>query len=143
MKKDKLIELLSTIEGNPDIYLWNGIAEDWIDIDQELVKIQLYHRRKSQIKESIHFEMLRDLCNKKGISFEERHKLETSEFLNHVDEVTEKSYKTHYKGWHLPNASLDKEQMKQWYDKSKTCYVLNHKTKGRSVNFIRGGSIAY
>lgn len=43
MKKDKLIKLLLSIEGNPDILLWNGYAMDWMDIkgleEAELVKM--------------------------------------------------------------------------------------------------------
>lgn len=33
MKKNKLIEMLSKIEGNPDILLWNGYVKDWMDIE--------------------------------------------------------------------------------------------------------------
>jgi len=37
MKKSKLIEILNSIEGDPDILLWNGLAQDWMDIDKTLV----------------------------------------------------------------------------------------------------------
>lgn len=46
MKKNKLIELLQTIEGNPDIYLWNGFVGDWVDIDPNFVEDYL-------VKESV------------------------------------------------------------------------------------------
>ncbi len=29
MKKSKLLELINSIEGDPDILLWNGYVEDW------------------------------------------------------------------------------------------------------------------
>ena len=32
MKKSKLIKLLQEIEGDPDIFLWNGVVGDWMDI---------------------------------------------------------------------------------------------------------------
>ena len=32
MKKSKLIELLQQIDGDPDILLWNGMVQDWMDI---------------------------------------------------------------------------------------------------------------
>lgn len=37
MKKNKLIALLKAIEGNPEIYLWNGYTEDWMDVDKEFI----------------------------------------------------------------------------------------------------------
>lgn len=36
MKKNKLIEMLTAIPGNPDIKLWNGLVGDWMDINPEL-----------------------------------------------------------------------------------------------------------
>lgn len=33
MKKSKLIELLNGIDGDPDVKLWNGHVQDWMDID--------------------------------------------------------------------------------------------------------------
>lgn len=41
MKKNKLIQILQNMKGNPDIKVWNGYAGDWQDFDlveQELVK---------------------------------------------------------------------------------------------------------
>ena len=38
MKKNDLIKLLNSIEGNPDIVLWNGFVRDYQDISKELVK---------------------------------------------------------------------------------------------------------
>ena len=38
MKKNDLIKLLNTIEGNPDVALWNGFVGDYQDISKELVK---------------------------------------------------------------------------------------------------------
>lgn len=36
MKKNDLIKLLQSIEGNPDILLWNGTVGDWQDIEKKL-----------------------------------------------------------------------------------------------------------
>ena len=36
MKKNKLIELLNKIPGNPDIVFWNGFVADWQDFDSDL-----------------------------------------------------------------------------------------------------------
>lgn len=36
MKKSKLIEMLSKIEGDPDILLWNGYVSDWVNIHPKI-----------------------------------------------------------------------------------------------------------
>ena len=41
MRKNDLIKLLQTIEGNPDIVLWNGIVGDYQNISTELVEGEL------------------------------------------------------------------------------------------------------
>lgn len=41
MRKNKLIELLHKIEGNPDIVLWNGIVGDYQSIDPCFVEGKL------------------------------------------------------------------------------------------------------
>jgi hypothetical protein len=50
MKKDKLIQMLSEIKGNPEIYLWNDFAEDWEDIDKKFVSCKFVkeHSRGSK-----------------------------------------------------------------------------------------------
>lgn len=58
MKKDKLIKLLLSIEGNPDILLWNGYAMDWMDIkglaEAELVKMtKEYYIATVELEEKI------------------------------------------------------------------------------------------
>ena len=42
MKKNDLIKLLNTIEGNPDIVLWNGLVGDYQNISTKLVEGELY-----------------------------------------------------------------------------------------------------
>lgn len=41
MKKNKLIEILQQIEGNPDVTIWNGYAEDYQNISK-VEKVELY-----------------------------------------------------------------------------------------------------
>lgn len=41
MKKDKLIELLSSIEGNPEIVMWNGFVGDYMHISPKFVEDKL------------------------------------------------------------------------------------------------------
>ena len=42
MRKNDLIKLLQTIEGNPEIVLWNGFVGDYQNISSELVEGELY-----------------------------------------------------------------------------------------------------
>jgi hypothetical protein len=53
MKKSKLIELLNAIPGNPDILFWNGLVEDWMDIDKEIIQSKLYKDTLEYYLESV------------------------------------------------------------------------------------------
>ena len=59
MKKSKLIQLLSEIEGDPDILLWNGMVGDWQDIDKEVVKSKLTKMSFLHYKRCIENERIR------------------------------------------------------------------------------------
>ena len=41
MKKSELIKMLNLIEGNPEVKLWNGFVEDWVDISKATIPVQL------------------------------------------------------------------------------------------------------
>ena len=41
MKKSKLMKMLSEIEGDPDILLWDGAVGDWLDIDKSFIESDL------------------------------------------------------------------------------------------------------
>lgn len=51
MKKSELINLLNTIEGDPDVLLWNGFVQDWQEVTITkkvyLVKYSLPHLFKT------------------------------------------------------------------------------------------------
>jgi len=59
MRKDKLIQLLQAIEGNPDIKLWNGSVGDWMDIDR-LQEGYLYKETLAHYLESCRIESCMD-----------------------------------------------------------------------------------
>jgi hypothetical protein len=52
MKKSKLIELLNSIPGNPEIYLWNGMVGDWVDISPTVAPTDLVRMTKEYWLES-------------------------------------------------------------------------------------------
>jgi len=59
MKKNKLIELLQSIKGNPEIVIWNGLAEDYHHIGK-IESIYLYKQSKEKRLKDINNERFRD-----------------------------------------------------------------------------------
>lgn len=60
MRKNKLLEILNNIPGNPEIHLWNGFVGDYQPI-KELVKVDLYKLSFKGYKERVNLQrMLRD-----------------------------------------------------------------------------------
>ena len=53
MRKNKLIELLQALPGNPSILLWNGLAEDWVDIETQLVKGVLHKQTFDEFLDAV------------------------------------------------------------------------------------------
>jgi hypothetical protein len=130
MKKNKLIELLQKIEGNPDIFLWNGYVEDFVDIENRLVDVELVKHDKKHIETVIKNEYLRDYC-REGLSYQEAvAKLESErpDIQNEVDTA----YKKYHSKWELPNRYLTEEQVSEWYSHRKTVFLLQAKTMGKS-----------
>ena len=60
MRKNKLIQLLQAIKGNPDIKLWNGSVGDWMDIDR-LQEGYLYKNTLAHYLESCRIESCIDI----------------------------------------------------------------------------------
>jgi hypothetical protein len=60
MKKNKLIALLNSIEGNPDIVLWNGFVNDYQDISTELIDDVLVKRTLQDYLQLVELERARD-----------------------------------------------------------------------------------
>jgi hypothetical protein len=64
MRKNKLIEILNAIEGNPEIMLWNGYAGDYMDINKELVSGSLVKMTFDYYLQSCKMEHIRDNSEK-------------------------------------------------------------------------------
>lgn len=60
MKKSKLIAMLNALPGDPEIKLWNGFAQDWVDIDTKLVSIDLVRMNLAYWLESCRLQDCRD-----------------------------------------------------------------------------------
>lgn len=60
MKKNKLIELLQSIKGNPEIVVWNGLVGDYQPISNKITETYQYKETKQYQLETINNERLRD-----------------------------------------------------------------------------------
>jgi hypothetical protein len=130
MKKNQLIEQLQKIKGNPEIKMWNGYVDDWMNIqlcEQEFVK-----ESEDFIRWSIE------------MAWKERNqKWEIPEEAQiQIEEVIKERLKD--RQWELPNQYLQtKEDEERWYSKNKKKFVLiNGKTRGKSIE-DRLGKVSY
>ncbi len=130
MKKNQLIEQLQKIKGNPEIKMWNGYVEDWMNIqlcEQEFVK-----ESEDFIRWSIEMDWK-----------ERNQKWEIPEEAQiRIEEVIKERLKD--RQWELPNQYLQtKEDAELWYGKNKKKFVLiNGKTRGKSIE-DRLGKVSY
>lgn len=134
MKKNKLIELLQSIDGNPDIYLWNGYVDDYVEIDPRFVESILVKHNKAHIYDMIKHEYIRDKKEWSGLDYADRLSLFDDEDKQTVDRIFERSWKTHYNTWEEPNRYVRSEDFKRWYSSKKTVYFINAKTKGKTYS---------
>jgi hypothetical protein len=132
MKKYKLINLIQQIEGNPDIFLWNGMVEDWMEIDPTLVELEMVKQRKEHVAKHIRFQYQKD---------NDAFYLTPEQEIN-LSKIIEESYKKHYSQWELPNRYVEPQEFKEWYGKSKKVIIINAKTKGKK-SFDRFGEVSY
>ena len=130
MKKNQLIEQLQKIKGNPEIKMWNGYVDDWMDIklcEQEFVK---------ESEDFIRW----------GVEMEWKEKNQSWEIPEEaqiqIEEVIKEMLKN--RQWELPNQYLQTEEdEKRWYGKNKKKFVLiSGKIRGKSIE-DRLGKVSY
>ena len=125
MKKNKLIELLNSIEGNPDIYIWNGFVEDYQDIDPKFSNTKLVKENKEFLKRAISFEY-----SERGEKVPEN-----------INEKVNQVYKNY--DWKLLSEFESNEDIKLTYGNNvKNVVVLDLKSKGKTY-CDRIGAIKY
>jgi len=129
MRKNDLIKKLQKIKGNPDIKMWNGFVEDWMDIEiseEELVKHCEAHIRwrvEAEWKE-------RNKSLKIPANVQQR-----------LDKLITQQVKE--EEWEFPNQFLDADGEKRWYGKRRKKIVIID-AKLRNKNCLdRLGSISY
>lgn len=131
MKKNKLIELLQKIEGNPEIYLWNGFVGDWCDIDGNFIDNELVKETFEHKLSCLEGEWCRD-----NNTFEIPDDVKIS-----LTTIAEKQFKAQQ--WELPNQWVDSKEFVKWYGKhKKRIVIINHKERGKSY-WDRMGDMNY
>lgn len=128
MKKNDLIKLLQSIEGNPDMVLWNGTVGDYQDIDKKLVAGDLVKMTLKHYLESCLLEACRE---KKDFSYKH--------IVEEVAELT-KSYRKVCK-WETNNYVTQRHIDEKMYS-SKRVFYIQPKVKGET-SWDRYGGIAY
>lgn len=129
MKKSKLIELLNTIEGDPEIKLWNGYVDDYMDIG-ELVRTDLVKMDLPYFIETIRL----DDCRKVG------GEPKTFQLSPSEDQYARKCYKKHH-NWEF-NQYVTEDDIKAKRYKRKKVVILNAKLRGVNT-FDRIGGMSY
>jgi hypothetical protein len=127
MKKNKLIKLLQEIKGNPDIYLWNGFVQDFVDIDSKFVQTVLVKETSEHLYGCLLGEAIKD-----------------KEKFPDLDKIQGDAINLHKTcKWEFPNPFLDSEQYKRWYGSNeKKVVIIQAKVKGE-VTWDRLGDIKY
>lgn len=128
MKKSKLIELLNSIEGDPDILFWNGYVGDWQDVDKKLVETE---QVKMTLNNYIHSVELQEQCVRKNWDYT----LPESEV-----ESLKKMYRRHIE-WES-NDYVTSEDIKEKRYKTRRVVYIQPKLRGQN-SWDRIGSMEY
>jgi len=130
MRKSKLIELLTAIEGNPDIKLWNGYVGDYMDIESELVPTRLVKMTEAHMLEMVRLEQaLHDGADPK-----------TFKMSSDEEEHTRACYKKYHEWEH--NQFVTDGDIKAKRYKKKDIWILSAKLRGKTSG-DRVGTMSY
>lgn len=128
MKKSKLIEMLSKIEGDPEIKLWNGYVGDWMDISPSLVETDLV---KQTLKDWLEACRLEECIDRKDWTYQMP--------AEEVADLTKRYPKLHK--WEI-NPYVTLEDVKKGRYSLKKIMILQAKVKGEK-HYDRIGEISY
>lgn len=119
MKKSKLLALLNSIDGDPDILLWNGFVNDWQDIDTTPVFDTLSKPTFNHIKRMVEIERA----------------LERNDHTYKLPDDDIAALKSKYPvqcNWEI-NDYVSDAQVKDKHYKRKTVVFLNAKSRNTSI----------
>jgi hypothetical protein len=130
VRKNQLIEQLQKIKGNPEIKMWNGLVEDWMNI--ELVECELVKRCKEYIRWGIEEEWKQ----------ENRSREIPADVQQHLDDLIKEQVKE--EEWDFPNQFITtEEESKRWYGKNRKKFVMIDAKKRNKSTYDRLGEISY
>ncbi len=129
MKKSKLIEMLNSIEGDPEIKLWNGYVGDYMDVGG-LIQTDLVKMNLPYFMEMVRLEDCRDVEGDP----------KTHQLSSFDDEHSRACYKK-YHNWEMNDYVTDEDIKAKRY-KRKKIVILSAKLRGIST-FDRIGGISY
>lgn len=126
MKKSNLIEILQTIPGDPEIKFWNGFVQDWMDIDDQIIPVELTKTKLSWYTKAVAYEQS---YRKTGVPC-----LDLT-----VDAAATIKQQYHRIGWNVvegPRPSTDTNIFKQ-------VYVLNTKLRNKKSISVNSKPMLY
>jgi hypothetical protein len=124
MRKNDLINLLSGIQGNPEVMLWNGLVGDVVPIKKEVANVSLMKEKLDKYINGYRYEL----------------KIDTNNVNAELDQDELNRIKRQYnkiKYEYLENIGLDYTRYKK-----KNIVVLQAEEKGETY-FDRLGSVKY
>ncbi|EHV4444477.1 Uncharacterised protein [Escherichia coli] len=121
MKKNDLIKMLQEIDGNPEIVIWNGYVDDYMNIEKGLTKITLVKETEQFLLEAL----VHEWC-KRNNTFDIPEDQRTK--------IAEQAKKLHKKReYDFQNPHVTEDEFNHWYGKKKlTKYVLSPKLRGKT-----------
>lgn len=121
MRKNQLIKMLQEIEGNPEIVIWNGYVEDYMNIDKDTFKITLVKETEDFLFNALKYEW----CDRnKTFDIPEEQ----------LTIIAARAKELHKKReYDFANPYVTEEEFERWYGKrSLTKYVLSPKLRGKT-----------
>lgn len=118
MRKNDLIKMLSDIEGNPEIVLWNGYVQDYMKVDR-LVESDLVKMTKDYFLETLRLEKCSDLRDWNA-------QLTPEEVEHGLD-----CYRRNYE-WEVNEYVTTEDIQRKRYQRKRVVYV-NAKTRGKKM----------
>lgn len=133
MRKNDLIKMLQDIEGNPEIVIWNGYVDDYMNIEKQTFKITLVKETEDFIFNGLKGEWCQ--MNKSWDVPEE--------VLQRLRERAKKIHKN--RQYDFENPYVTEEEYERWYGKKKlTKYVITPKLRGKtSLGIFTADDINY
>ena len=130
MRKNKLIDILNQIEGNPDILLYNGFVDDFMDFNIRTEPCVL-------VKHSLEF-IHKRLC----YSFHERNSRFPNESEN-KELLKQSEILSKEEEWEFPNEFVTQDDAKHWYgNRMKKVFMIEARLRNKKC-YDRAGSLEY